>query len=174
MILKKYILLLYLFIISICNAQKPIDLLSNNNYRHIKYDSESFNSKIKFNNIDSLTKSVLSNDVISQIMYEGVNKNTVFISSLICFKIKNKKVLFKQNLKGFNLDEIDLQIVNVLKENIKHEDFLNLKNNNKLGFFIYFNFKNTEIGFELVELKGKKELLISKQKINYLTLEKIN
>ena len=30
------------------------------------------------------------------------------------------------------------------------------------------------MGYEIVELKGKKELLIKKEKINYLTLENID
>jgi hypothetical protein len=171
---KVYIFLFfYFFAQHICNAQAPIDLLKKEKYHPIQYNSKLLNSNIKFKN-NTLINILLSENKISERVYGNTNKNTIFISSLICFKIKKKNILFEQSLKSFDDDDIDLLIVNILKENIKHEDFLNLKKCNSLGFFLYFNYNNNEMGYEIVELKGKKELLIKKEKINYLTLEKID
>lgn len=164
----------YFFVQHICNAQAPIDLLKKEKYHPIQYNSKVSNSNIQFKN-DSLINAFLNNSKISELVFRNVYTNVTFISSLIPFEIKDKKFVFNSQIpEDFDNENLDLLLIKIMKENIKYEDFLNLKNSNTLGLFIYLAYPEAEMGYEIVELKGKKELLIKKEKMNYLTLEKID
>lgn len=170
---KILILIIFCYFTQVkCCAQAPIDILKNNNYKLIEYNSELLNSNIQFKK-DSLLNIFLKNNKISELAYKNVYTNITFISSLIAFDIKNKKVIHDNQISGnFNDEDLDFLLIKIAKENIHYEDFINLKKKNTLGIFIYLDYTKTEMGYEIVELKGKKELLIKKEKINYLTLEK--
>ena len=117
----------------------------------------------------------LKNNTISELAYRNVYTNITFISSLIVFDIKNKRVVHDDQIsENFNDEDLDFLLIKIAKENIHYEDFINLEKKNKLGIFIYLDYTKVEMGYEIVELKGKKELLIKKEKINYLTLQKID
>ena len=75
---KGSIFLLFYFLMQyVCSAQAPIDLLKNEKYESIQYNSKLLNSNIKFRN-NTLINNLLSENKISEVAYGNINRNTIF------------------------------------------------------------------------------------------------
>lgn len=160
MILKKKIAIIFTFFYTSVYSQIPIHKVETDCRKNINFNLENKRSNILL--IDSLNfiKKLKNEESINNFIIKNKPEISVAITSLDIIIIKKGNINFNKFRKSkYKPDTI---LNNFLVKNISLENFANIDKtmSYKIGVFMFWNFEDSLIGIEFVELKDNKYYLI--------------
>lgn len=161
--LKKNTIVLLIYIISVSvYSQIPIHKSEMNGIKNIDFKLDKKKSILTLNDSLKLFKKLNEKENIKDFIEKNKTGNNIFITTLNIIEIKNGKLFFNKFEKS--KFKPDILLYNFIKENILFESFnyLDNKKEYKIGVYMFYNFNDSVLGIEFVELKNEKYYLVQR------------
>ena len=148
---------IFLFVLVLCFIGKVYSQdVNDENIIRPDYKIENKKSDLHYAPNKDIIKSIVTDEKFLSFFKKHKNEPKVYYSSLIKFKIKDKKLCFDKVSKKY---EPNYLLSNLINKTININDFNNSKNN-AVGIFYFYNAEDFTLFVELVEIKNKKYYLI--------------